>query len=161
MTSVQALLTERDAFLETGELSTDYLNRYNEALMLLEMSAMDASMVDDLRAWKPLGYTEHFEQAGLRCGPGAIGAYHRLMPVSRMAFEHLCAGMDRLVRTVLQAFDQMKDPDDAVFVVDIAVGSFRSMLTRATAFINTGGDLAAAAFDEAELQTTVDQLIAG
>ena len=157
---MQAGYSERDAFLERGSLSTDYLNRYNEALMLLEMTAVDASMAEDLAKWQPLGYISHFEKAGLRCGPGAIAAYRRLPPVSRSAFEHLCAGMDRLVKTVVQALEQLKDTDDAVFVIDIAVGSFRSMLTRATAFINTGGNLAAAAFDETELQSTVDQLMA-
>jgi hypothetical protein len=158
---VRAIFAERDAFLETGELSTDYLNRYNEALMLLEMTAMDASMADDLAAWTPLGYVAHFERAGLRCGPGAISAYCRLSPLARGAFEHLCNGMDRLVKTVVQALGQMKDPSDAVFVIDIAIGSFKSMLARATAFINTGGDLTAAAFDEAELQIAVDQLMKG
>ncbi len=159
MTALQAIRAERDELLETGQLSTDYLNRYNEALMLLEMAAMDPSIVEDLSAWRPLGYVAHFEQSGLRCGPGAIAAYGALAPISRQAFEHLCAGMDRLVMSVVNALAALKDPGDAIFVVDIAVGSFKSLLTRATAFINTGGDLASAAFDESELQATVDQLI--
>jgi hypothetical protein len=158
--ALHAVQVVRDELLETGQLSTDYLNRYNEALMLIEMAAMDPSIIEDLSAWRPLGYVAHFENAGLRCGPGAIAAYHDLTPLSRQAFEHLCAGMDRLVMSVVNALNALKDPEDAVFVVEIAAGSFRSLLSRATAFINTGGDLAAAAFDESELQSTVDQLIA-
>jgi hypothetical protein len=157
--ALHAVQVERDELLETGQLSTDYLNRYNEALMLIEMASMDPSIVDDLAAWRPLGYIQHFERAGLRCGPGAIAAYAGLTPHSRHAFEHLCSGMDRLVATVVNSLKALKDPDDAVFVVEIAVGSFKSLLARATAFINTGGDLASAAFDESELQDTVDRLL--
>jgi hypothetical protein len=155
----RAISIHQDTLLVTGELSTDYLNRYNEALMLLEMAAMDPTMVDDLAAWRPLGYVAHFEQANLRCGPGAIAAYHGLSHLSRTAFENLCTTMDRLVKSVVEALQRMKAPEDAVFVIQIALGSFKSLLSRATAFINTGGDLAAAAFDESEIQDAVDQLM--
>ncbi|MGL4728536.1 MAG: hypothetical protein ACRCWO_07250 [Bosea sp. (in: a-proteobacteria)] len=159
MVALHAVQVVRDELLETGHLSTDYLNRYNEALMLIEMASMDPTIVEDLAAWRPLGYVAHFENAGLRCGPGAIAAYQCLTPLSRQAFEHLCSGMDRLVMSVVNALNALKAPEDAVFVVDIAVSSFKSLLSRATAFINTGGDLASVAFDESELQSTVDQLI--
>lgn len=159
MRTVRATLPERDGWLETGKLSTDYLNQYNEALMLLEMSAMDPSLASDLKAWRPVGYVEHFESSQLRCGHGAVAAYRQLSRNSQMAFEQLCGGMDRLVRTVVAALERLADPADAIYVIDIAVGSLKELLARATAFINTGGDLTSVAFDEEELQVAADRIM--
>ena len=41
-------------------LSTDYLNHFTEAIMLLEMAGELPECLDDLRAWRPKTYTEHF-----------------------------------------------------------------------------------------------------
>ncbi len=151
---------EPDRLVEGVQLSTDYLNRYNEALMLIEMAAFDISLVEDLKAWKAFSYVEHFQVAQLRCAPGALLAYEALSPNAKGAFNSLCIAMDQLVKTVVNALNELRDPEDAVFIVDIAVGSFKSMLSRATAFINTNGDMAAAAFDERSVQDTVDALVA-
>lgn len=151
---------EPDRLVEGVQLSTDYLNRYNEALMLIEMAAFDISLVEDLKAWKACSYVEHFQGAQLRCAPGALLAYEALSPNAKGAFNSLCIAMDQLVKTVVNALNELRDAEDAVFIVDIAVGSFKSMLTRATAFINTNGDMAAAAFDERSVQDTVDALAA-
>jgi hypothetical protein len=151
---------EHDRLVEGIQLSTDYLNRYNEALMLIEMAAFDISLVEDLKAWKAFSYVEHFQAAQLRCAPGALIAYEALSPNAKGAFNSLCIAMDQLVKTVVNALNELRDPADAVFIVDIAVGSFKSMLSRATAFINTNGDMAAAAFDEGSVQETVDALVA-
>ena len=40
---------------KTG-LASDYLNHFNEAIMLLEMLASCPECVDDFRAWKPMSY---------------------------------------------------------------------------------------------------------
>ena len=41
-------------------LSTDYLNHFTEALMALEMGAEIPECLDDLEAWRPRTYAEHF-----------------------------------------------------------------------------------------------------
>jgi hypothetical protein len=151
---------ETDMLVAGLQLSTDYLNRYNEALMLIEMAAFDISLVEDLQAWKPLSYIEHFNTSRLRCAPGAVLAFEALPPNAKGAFNSLCMAMDQLVKTVVHALSELRHPEDAVFIVDIAVGSFKSMLSRTTAFINTNGDMAAAAFDERSAQETVDTIVA-
>jgi hypothetical protein len=44
-------------------LSTDYLNHFTEALMALEMAADTPECLDDLKAWRPKSYAEHFAQS--------------------------------------------------------------------------------------------------
>ncbi|MGL4974111.1 MAG: hypothetical protein ACRC56_02365 [Bosea sp. (in: a-proteobacteria)] len=160
--AVHALLreTERDVLVASGVLSTDYLNHYGEALMLIEMAVMDLSVIEDLRAWRPKSYREHFATSSLRCAPGALQAYGQLDRTQIGAFESLCSAMNRLVDTVLLVLNEATTPGDAAMVVDVAAAAFRSLLARATAFINSGGALASAQFDGAELQSAVDQLMA-
>lgn len=141
-------------------LSTDYLNHYGEALMLVEMAAIDLSVIGDLRAWRPKTYRDHFATSGLRCAPGALQAYEGLGRTEMGAFESLCSAMNRLVDTVLLVLNEATTPGDAAMVVEVAVAAFRSLLARATAFINSGGSLASAHFDGRELQHAVDRLMA-
>ena len=141
-------------------LSTDFLNRYNEALMLIEMSAQEPGLIADLRRWHPATYPEHFAQSQLRCADGAIAAFRALPDESRGAFASLCRAMDQLVATVITALTEIRHPGDAVYIIDIAATSFRNLLTRATAFINSGGDMAEAAYSVIDVQDAVDRIVA-
>ncbi len=78
MTSVPASEPELPA--EAVALSTDYLNHFGEALMLIEMASDDVSVLDDLAQWRPRSYQQHFMASGLRCAPGALLAWEQLSP---------------------------------------------------------------------------------
>ena len=41
-------------------LATDYLNMFNEAVMLLEMIPDMPECAEDFLGWQPLSYAEHF-----------------------------------------------------------------------------------------------------
>jgi hypothetical protein len=41
-------------------LATDYLNHFNEAIMLLEMIPDMPECAEDFLGWQPLSYREHF-----------------------------------------------------------------------------------------------------
>lgn len=150
---------ERDELVAGAVLSTDYLNRYGEALMLIEMAVMDASVIEDLRAWKPVTYREHFTGSELRCAEGALHAFDMLSKTQSAAFDNLCGAMNRLVDTVIIVLTEIGTESDAMVVVEVAATAFRNLLARATAFINSGGNTASAHFDGDALQDTVDQLM--
>lgn len=151
---------EHDRFMTGVMLSTDYLNHFAEALMLIEAVAFDESVVVELVNWRPLDYRNHFANSALRCAPFALQAYNALDDDSRGAFEALCSAMDRLVQTVLLTLRDVREPADMVPIIEIAAKAFRSLLSRATAFINSGGDMTQAAYDTVELQDAIDQLMA-
>ncbi len=152
--------TESDRHVAAAALSTDYLNRFGEALMLIEMASVDPSVVEELSAWRPVTYCQHFETAQLRCAPHALAAYRALDPISRGAFEALCNAMGRLIETAALTLREMPDPSLAAPVMETAATAFRSLLGRATAFINSGGDITTAAYDRTELQDAIDQMMA-
>jgi hypothetical protein len=154
-----AEIVQMDRYVAAHALSTDYLNRFAEPLMLMEMATMDAGVADDLAAWRLISYREHFEACDLRCAPHALKAYDDLDPIARGAFEALCKAMARLVETVAITLKETPDPVVAGPIVEVATTAFRNLLQRATAFINSGGDLATAAYDKAELQDAIDQIM--
>lgn len=150
---------EPDRLVARDMLSTDYLNHFAEALMLIEAVAFDESVRAELESWQPKSYREHFTGSALRCAKPALKAYEELSQESRGSFEALCSAMDRLVQTVLLTLTDVRDPVDMVPIIGIAATAFRSLLSRATAFINSGGDMEQAAYDDVKLQDAIDQLM--
>jgi hypothetical protein len=142
-------------------LSTDFLNRYAEALMLIELFAGDPSVIADLEAWRPVTYRQHFAGSRLRCAASALAGYDALDFMSRGAFDSLCSAMDRLIDTVILTLREITDPNEALPIIAVAAEAFRSLLTRATAFINSGGDRHEAVYSRVDLQQAIDRFIAG
>src|SRR5277367_3008540 len=56
-------------------LATDYLNHFNEAIMLLEMIPDMPECSEDFLEWQPLSYSEHFTASNFRARDLAIEAY--------------------------------------------------------------------------------------
>ena len=56
-------------------LATDYLNLFNEAIMLFEMGLDMPDMVEELADWQKRGYVEHFENSGFELKDVVVSAY--------------------------------------------------------------------------------------
>src|ERR1700759_705528 len=59
---------------KTG-LATDYLNHFNEAIMLLEMIPDMPDCFEDFLGWQPLSYREHFTASNFKARDLAIESY--------------------------------------------------------------------------------------
>lgn len=140
------------------QLSTDYLNLYGEALMLLEMVPMDAGIIDDLKAWRATSYREHFEASQLRCTASALAAYAQLDPAARQSFEGLCLSMNRLISTVTVLLAELPPAHDTTPIVDVASEALRRLIGRATHFINANGAYDVASHGGNDLQDEIDAL---
>jgi len=102
---------------QTG-LATDYLNHFNEVMMLLEMLPAMPDCADDVLAWEPLGYEGHFENSTFKDKQLAIQAY-RAAPVYLR--EHLERQVKEINALVCQIQDQLRDaPDPGMVAADIA-----------------------------------------
>src|SRR6267154_5930424 len=64
---------------QTG-LATDYLNHFNEAIMLLEMIPDMPECSEDFLQWSPLSYAEHFTASNFKARDLAISAYESADP---------------------------------------------------------------------------------
>src|SRR4051794_41759559 len=70
-------------------LATDYLNHFNEAIMLLEMIPDMPDCAADFLRWRPLSYREHFAASTFRARELAIEAYDSADPALRSEFDRL------------------------------------------------------------------------
>jgi hypothetical protein len=74
-------------------LATDYLNHFNEPVMLLEMIAAMPDEAEDFLAWKPLSYQDHFKASGFKARELAIEAYEAAPLEFREPFDETVASM--------------------------------------------------------------------
>src|SRR5246127_5712002 len=68
-------------------LATDYLNHFNEAIMLLEMIPDMPECAEDFLGWQPLSYSEHFTASNFRARDLAIESYQAADAAIRAEFD--------------------------------------------------------------------------
>lgn len=133
--------TDRDSLVAaninplTG-LSTDYLNHFNEAIMLLEMMPVMPECRDDLAVWQPLSYREHFARSHLRHRALTMAAYDRAHPLIRRPFDALCGAMNAAVLAAREAIQPHLPPEQAAVIAERAAAALKPLLARAGAMIH-------------------------
>jgi hypothetical protein len=83
-----AILRAANINPRTG-LATDYLNHFNEAVMLLEMVPDIPECAEDFLEWSPLTYPDHFTHTNFKARDLAIEAYELADPKIRAQFDNL------------------------------------------------------------------------
>ena len=143
---------------ETG-FATDYLNRFNEAIMLLELIQDDPSCAEELASWEPADYVEHFTRSSFKAKDLAIEAYRRAPRLLRNRLDALSAMMTDLILSVRAALAVGLSAEDARTVVVETLTLLKEHLSEASAVIH-GKPLQEAATAR-ETQDGVDALFAG
>jgi len=82
------VLIEANIMPATG-LATDYLNVFNEAVMLFGLLGDMPDMIEELRNWEPLSYEQHFARSGFQAKDLAILAYQNADPSTKAPFDAL------------------------------------------------------------------------
>jgi hypothetical protein len=117
-------------------LATDYLNHFNEAIMLLDLVTTVPDCLPDLMAWGPMSYQEHFAGSRFRDRELAVAAYNAADPVARAELEQLT---DTMTAILLATRDAMMADGCAVETADDASKAkeqLRSLVAQAGAVIN-------------------------
>src|ERR1700732_2917596 len=78
-------------------LATDYLNHFNEAIMLLEMIPDIPECAEDFLAWRPLSYREHFTASNFKARDLAIEAYDGADEGIRAEFDNITSAMTSIL----------------------------------------------------------------
>ncbi len=84
-------------------LATDYLNHLNEPVMLLEMVADAPELLEDLAAWRPKSYVEHFAASSFADRDLAIRAYAVAPKAFRVPFDRTVECAARCVVSTVQS----------------------------------------------------------
>ncbi len=123
-------------------LATDYLNHFNEAIMLLELAANDPDCLKELLAWTPKTYREHFASSHLHGRHIALAAYDAADPMARDSLEKLSDMMSVVLQATCVAMRAQMSPDDVQALAGSVVNGLKPLVARAGAVIN--GEAAAA-----------------
>lgn len=78
-------------------LATDYLNHFNEVVMLLGMLGDMPEMFEDVAAWAPKSYPDHFRDSSIADREIAIEAYALAPERYRRPFDDTVAQADKVV----------------------------------------------------------------
>src|ERR1700729_2630125 len=81
-------------------LATDYLNHFNEAIMLLEMVPDMPECAEDFLGWQPLSYCEHFTASNFKGRDLAIEAYESADADIRAGFDNITSAMTSILTAV-------------------------------------------------------------
>jgi hypothetical protein len=151
-----ARLAEVNINPSTG-LASDYLNHFNEAIMLLEMLSSCPDCLDDFLDWQPMSYREHFEASRVKGRSLAIAAYDAADPSLRDCLDNLAGTMTAVLEASRAAMSSEEPPQSMAAVADRAAALLRPLVARAGAVIN--GENVAAAGEPATPQAMVDRLM--
>src|SRR5246127_4128188 len=88
-------------------LATDYLNHFNEAVMLLEMIPDMPECAEDFLAWRPLSYAEHFTASNFKARDLAIAAYESADARIRAEFDNVTSTMTSILTAVSTAMREV------------------------------------------------------
>src|SRR4051812_5335223 len=120
-------------------LATDYLNHFNEAIMLLEMIPDMPDCAEDFLSWQPLSYREHFAASNFRARELAIAAYESADPAIRGEFDGITAAMTSILTAVGVAMRQARQHKTRATLAEQATGWVKPLVTLAGGIINGQG----------------------
>ena len=117
-------------------LATDYLNHFTEAVMLLEMGISMPDCLEDLRAWSPKTYVEHFARSNFTDRDTVIAAYEAADPRVRDALESTTQTLNNVLAEARDVvLGHLAAPDGAALALRAAAW-VKPLIARAAAIIN-------------------------
>jgi hypothetical protein len=138
-------------------LATDYLNHFNEAIMLLEMLSSCPDCRNEFLAWKPMTYREHFAVSGFRARAQAIACYDAADPQVRGALDAIASAMTAMLEATRAALRPDIPQEAAGLIAEAAAAWLKPQIARAGAVIT--GETEANASALAAPQAVVDGLM--
>jgi hypothetical protein len=142
-------------------LANDYLNLFNEIVMLIEQLPSMPELIEDIFAWRPTSYRDYFTRSILPGRGSALEAYAALSQGFRRDFEGLVEELDRMAVGAIAAIrrhHKTKGNTEPYTLAGLCTRSgekMREVLDRATKLVNygpgTSGDAAQAVADRVML----------
>jgi hypothetical protein len=117
-------------------LATDYLNHFNEAVMMLELVPTMPACIEDLLAWKVMSYREHFLAAHQKHRDLVLAAYEAADPQARRLLDQITDTMDSILTATRDALRLGLSPAVAAALAQEAADQLKPLVARAGAVIN-------------------------
>lgn len=126
-------------------IANDYLNHFNEILLLIEnLPALLPEMIDEILAWKPVGYREYFSRSPLPGSKETLEIYDTLDEDFRTDFETMVSMLDKIILESIRVIienrrpDGTLEPDEVSDVCEELSARLRKVLDRTADLVNHG-----------------------
>lgn len=129
------VLVEANINPNTG-LSTDYLNHFNEMVMMIELYPTSPDVREEILAWAPLKYREHFETSGFRAKSLALIGHELAVDTLKRQLDIIVAEIDTVLLEAQDAVGSEAAPGESVRTLEEAAESAEMLIARASALIN-------------------------
>ena len=120
-------------------LATDYLNHFNEAVMLLEMVPDMPECAEDFLAWQPLSYAEHFTASNFKARDLAIEAYNAADIRIRTEFDNMTSAITAILTAVSAAMRDASQDKTRARLAEQATVWVKPLVLQAGGIINGDG----------------------
>ncbi len=143
LTGTYRKLVKNTTINDTTLLSTDYLNHYNELVMMVEMVADMPEMLDEVLAWQPKTYQEHFRDSAFQHRNLAIWAYENAPDDYREPMDDCIARIDAEIEEgipVLRNMAESGDMEQLSHAVSDLTATLRGRIDMMSALINGAMD---------------------
>jgi hypothetical protein len=120
-------------------LATDYLNHFNEAVMLLEMVPDMPECAEDFLSWRPLSYAEHFTASNFKARDLAIEAYDTADVRIRTEFDNITGAITSILTAVGAAMREATQDKTRTRLAEQATSWVKPLVTQAGGVINGDG----------------------
>ena len=121
-------------------LATDYLNHFNEAVMLLEMIPDMPDCAEEFLGWRPLTYREHFMASHFKARDLAIEAYDSANIDIRTEFDNITNSITSILTAVGEAMRQVHKEKTRAILAEQASGWVKPLVALAGGIINGRGN---------------------
>ncbi len=131
-------------------LATDYLNHFNEVIMLVGMVPDMPDCLADVKEWAPKTYEDHFRESAFADKDLAILAYENAPPRFRVPFDSTIAQMNDMVAAGVSRIEKALDEGNPDKVADIVLHVSRNLQR----FVDTASAIihgAESTMDQAEI----------
>lgn len=140
-------------------LATDYLNHFNEVLMLMELLPTMPDMAGDVMTWSPKDYISHFQDSSFQGKELAIAAYRVAPRTVKKPFEQTISEIDAFITEAQRKLMDMPLEDEirVQLMVEETMALVQPLLGEADRLIH-GRDIDFEGDETADTQADIDAL---
>ena len=143
-------------------LATDYLNHFNDVVMMLELVPDMPDCAEDVVGWTPVAYDDYFRKSHFRERDLAVYAFEQADPAVRCEFEATITHLDCAMAEAIDLVGRWdgSDPEVADRLRHFVGDRLKPLIATASGIINGPPAFHAAPVDprESEAQAAVDEL---
>ncbi len=137
-------------------LSTDFFNHANEAIMLLGLLPDMPDMLDELKAWRPKRYAEHFRGSSLPFADLAIECYEAAEPHVREPFDAVVSRIEARIADAVAHLEVCETEAEFRHVCDTAMRDLTNLVGEGSGVVH--GVAAAGTTEGSSDQAAIDAL---